>query len=126
MAIKTPPRIIVDNNAAKNVRVFAPSSRCQELRYRMKKASSSGTNEKTSSSQKQLLMSFYYKGQYKLTKHLYVVAAPGIVNLSYFEFQTGLRYVVPVTRLIGLGIEPAYAFNQKQLVMNVNVHFALK
>ena len=89
-------------------------------------ADNTNTNEKTSSSQKQLLMSFYYKGQYKLTKHLYVVAAPGIVNLSYFEFQTGLRYVVPVTRLIGLGIEPAYAFNQKQLVMNVNVHFALK
>ena len=89
-------------------------------------ADNTNSNEKISGSQKQLLMSFYYKGQYKLTKHLYVVAAPGIVNLSYFEFQTGLRYVVPVTRLIGIGIEPAYAFNQKQLVMNLNLHFALK
>ena len=89
-------------------------------------ADNTNSNEKTSVSQKQLLMSFYYKGQYKLTKHLYVVAAPGVVNLSYFEFQTGLRYVVPVTRLIGIGIEPTYAFNQKQLVMNLNMHFALK
>ncbi len=81
---------------------------------------------KTSSSQKQALLSFYLKGQYKLSKHLYIVAAPGITNLSYFEMQTGLRYVVPVTRVIGIGVEPAYAFNQKQFVVNANLHFALR
>ena len=81
---------------------------------------------KTSTSQKQALLSFYLKGQYKLSNHLYVIAAPGIVNLSYFELQTGLRYVVPVTRVIGIGIEPAYAFNQKQFLINANLHFALR
>jgi hypothetical protein len=83
-------------------------------------------NVKTSASQNQALMSFYLKGQYKLTNHLYVVAAPGIVNLSYFELQSGLRYVIPVTHIIGIGIEPAYAFNQKQFVLNANLHFALR
>jgi hypothetical protein len=89
-------------------------------------AGNSKINVKTGSSQYQSLMSFYLKGQYKLTKHLYIVAAPGIVNLSYFELQSGLRYVVPVTRIIGIGIEPAYAFNQKQFVINANLHFALR
>jgi hypothetical protein len=81
---------------------------------------------KTGSSQNQALLGFYLKGQYKLTNHLYVIAAPGVVNLSYFELQTGLRYVVPLTRIVGIGIEPAYAFNQKQFVVNANMHFALR
>src|SRR4030095_14045942 len=80
----------------------------------------------STSSQKQALLSFYLKGQYKLSKHLYVIATPGIINLSFFELQTGLRYVVPVTRVIGLGIEPAYAFNQKQFALNANLHIALR
>jgi hypothetical protein len=81
---------------------------------------------KASATQKQLLLSFYVKGQYKLTSHLYLIAAPGIVNLTYLEFQTGFRYVIPITRVIGIGIEPAYAFNQKQLLINANMHFALR
>ena len=81
---------------------------------------------KTTSSESQVLLNFYVKGQYRLTNHLYIIAAPGIVNLSYFEMQTGFRYVIPVTRIIGIGIEPAYAFNQKQFVVNANLHFALR
>ena len=73
-----------------------------------------------------MLLSFYVKGQYKLTNHLYAIAAPGIVNLTYVELQTGFRYVIPVTRVIGIGIEPTYAFNQKQFVLNANMHFALR
>ncbi|HEV3224393.1 MAG TPA: hypothetical protein VGZ90_16045 [Puia sp.] len=84
------------------------------------------SQSKTNISPNQTLLSFYVKGQYKLTNHLYVVASPGIVNLSYFELQTGLRYVFPVTSIIGIGIEPAYAINQKQFVVNANLHFALK
>jgi hypothetical protein len=72
------------------------------------------------------MLSFYIKGQYQLSNHLYAIAAPGIVNLSYFEFQTGLRYVIPLSRVIGIGVEPAYAFGQKQVVVNANVHFALR
>lgn len=89
-------------------------------------AENNNSDVKTSASQKQSLLSFYLKGQYKLSNHLYIVAAPGIVNLSYFEMQTGFRYVVPVTSVIGIGLEPAYAFNQKQFVINANLHFALK
>ena len=63
----------------------------------------------------QTLLSFYLKGQYQLTNHLYAVAAPGIVNLTYFEFQTGLRYVIPLSHVIGIGVEPAYAFGQKAI-----------
>jgi len=81
---------------------------------------------KTVSSQKQTLLSFYLKGQYQLSNHLYVIAAPGIVDLTYFDLQTGFRYVFPVTSVIGIGIEPAYSFNQKQFLINTNLHFALK
>jgi hypothetical protein len=81
---------------------------------------------KTTSAQKQTLLSFYLKGQYQLTSHLYVVAAPGIVDLSYFDLQTGFRYVFPLTSIIGIGVEPAYSFNQRQFVINTNVHFALR
>jgi hypothetical protein len=72
------------------------------------------------------MLSFYVKGQYQLANHLYAVAAPGIVNLSWFEFQTGLRYVIPLSHVVGIGIEPAYAFGQKQMVVNANMHFALR
>jgi hypothetical protein len=89
-------------------------------------AGSTNTLVKESPSETQVLLSFYVKGQYRLTNHLYVVMAPGIVNLSYFELQTGLRYVVPLTRVIGIGFEPAYALNQRQFVMNANIHFALR
>lgn len=89
-------------------------------------ADSSHSKVKTSTAQNQAMLSFYLKGQYKITNHLYLVAAPGFVNLSYFEMQTGLRYVLPLTRVIGVGIEPAYAFNQKQFVVNANLHFALR
>jgi hypothetical protein len=83
-------------------------------------------NSKTAADQYQALLSFYFKGQYKVSNHIYLVAAPGIVNLTYFEFQTGLRYVVPLTSVIGIGVEPAYAFFQKQFVLNANLHFALR
>jgi hypothetical protein len=84
------------------------------------------TDVKTIGSQKQALLSFYLKGQYQLTNHLYVIAAPGIVDLSYFDLRTGLRYVFPLTNEIGIGLEPAYSFNQRQFVINTNLHFALK
>jgi hypothetical protein len=81
---------------------------------------------KTISSQKQALLSFYLKGQYQLTNHLYAIVAPGIVDLSYFDLQTGFRYVFPLTSVIGFGLEPAYSFNQRQFLINTNLHFALK
>jgi hypothetical protein len=84
------------------------------------------TDAKTINSPKQALLSFYLKGQYQLANHLYVIAAPGIVDLSYFDLQTGFRYVFPVTSVIGIGIEPAYSFNQRQFMINTNLHFALK
>ena len=89
-------------------------------------AQNPGSKIKTDNVQNQTFLTFYVKGQYKLTKHLYAVVSPGIVNLSNFEVQTGLRYVLPVSRVIGVGIEPAYAFNQKQFLVNVNLHFALR
>jgi hypothetical protein len=84
------------------------------------------SDSKTSTAQKQAMLSFYLKGQYRLSSHLYFVAAPGITNLSFLELQTGLRYVVPLTRIIGIGVEPAYAFSQKQFLINANLHFALR
>jgi hypothetical protein len=74
----------------------------------------------------QTLLSFYYKGQYQLMSHLYAIAAPEIVNLSYFELQAGFRYVVPVSHTLAIGVEPSYAFSQKELVVNANLHIALR
>ena len=42
---------------------------------------------KTNSTQYQTLLTFYVKGQYKVTNHLYLIAAPGIVNLSISNFK---------------------------------------
>ena len=85
-----------------------------------------GNIKTQNSSQDQMFLNLYVKGQYKITNHLYAVVAPGIVNLSYFDVQAGLRYVYPVTKVVGVGIEPAYSFNQKVFVLNANVHFALR
>lgn len=82
--------------------------------------------EKVMSSAKQVQLSFYLKGQYRLASQLYVIAAPGIVDLSTFDLKTGLRYVIPITSIIGIGLEPSYSLNQKQFVFNTNLHFALK
>ena len=57
---------------------------------------------------------------------LYAIAAPGIVNLTYIEMQAGFRYVIPITQVIAIGVEPTYAFGQKQFVVNANMHFALR
>jgi hypothetical protein len=84
------------------------------------------TETKSNASQSHVMINFYVKGQYKLAKHLYAIAAPGIGELSYFEFQSGLRYVIPVSHVVALGIEPAYAFHQQQMLMNINLHFALR
>ena len=90
-------------------------------------ANNGNTKTKTQASvNNQTQLSFYLKGQYQLTSHLYAIAAPGIVNLSFFEFQTGFRYVIPLSRVVGIGVEPAYAFGQKQFVVNANMHFALR
>jgi hypothetical protein len=89
-------------------------------------ANNNNINSKSNASTNQALLSFYFKGQYKITSHLYVIAAPGIVNLSYMEMQAGFRYVIPITQVVAIGVEPAYAFSQKQLVVNANVHFALR
>jgi hypothetical protein len=85
-----------------------------------------GNAKGQTSSQNQTFLNLYVKGQYKITKHLYAVVAPGIVNLSYFDVQAGLRYVVPISKVVGVGIEPAYSFNQKVLILNANIHFALR
>lgn len=87
---------------------------------------SNSKSKTTAPAGSQTYLNFYVKGQYQLTNHLYAIAAPGIVNLSFFELQTGLRYVIPISHVVGIGVEPSYAFGQKQFVVNANMHFALR
>ena len=89
-------------------------------------ANNTNTTTKTNAATNQTLLSFYFKGQYKITNHLYAIGAPGIVNLTYIEMLAGFRYVIPITQVIAIGVEPAYAFGQKQFVVNANMHFALR
>jgi len=70
--------------------------------------------------------SVYVKGQYEVINRLYVVVAPAFVNLSSFETQAGIRYVFPLSKFVGVGLEPGYSFIQKQYSLNTNIHFALK
>ncbi|PWT77718.1 MAG: hypothetical protein C5B59_03225 [Bacteroidetes bacterium] len=69
--------------------------------------------------------SVYVKGQFEIINRLYVIAAPEFVNLSTFETRAGIRYVYPITHGIGIGVEPAYSFVQKQYSLNANIHFAM-
>ncbi len=68
----------------------------------------------------------YVKGQFELLDRLYVVAGPEFYNLSSLDARTGLRYVFPISNFIGIGVEPAYSFVQKQCSVNANIHFALR
>ena len=83
-------------------------------------------NPKTTVNSKELIISFYWKGQYKIANRFYLIAQPEIVNLSSFEMRTGIRYVMPLTKIIGIGLEPGYSLIKKQWSLNTNVHFALR
>jgi hypothetical protein len=67
----------------------------------------------------------YLKGQMELINRLYLELSPEFVNLSSLDLGAGLRYIVPLTRQMGLGIEPTYWIAQKTCSVNVNLHFAL-
>ena len=74
---------------------------------------------------KPIRFSFYIKGQVEVVNRLYIVAAPEFVNLTSFEARAGVRYIFPISNLIGIGVEPGYSFVQKQVSLNTNIHFAL-
>jgi hypothetical protein len=75
---------------------------------------------------KDQMISFYWKGQYKIANRFYLIVQPELANLSSFEMRTGIRYVMPLTKIIGIGLEPGYSFIEKQWSLNTNVHFALR
>jgi hypothetical protein len=88
----------------------------------------SDTQEKTAKStgySKGMIISFYVKGQYKIANRVYLIGQPELVNLSSLELRTGFRYVVPITKIIGIGLEPGYTLVKKQWSLNTNFHFAL-
>ncbi|HTQ29439.1 MAG TPA: hypothetical protein VMI35_14985 [Puia sp.] len=80
---------------------------------------------KVGNSDAYLHTSFYAKGQVEMIRRLYVVLSPQVINLSTFEAGVGVRYVLPLSRNIGIGVEPTYLFFQKAFSMNTNIHFAL-
>jgi hypothetical protein len=57
---------------------------------------------------------------------VYLIAQPGMINLSSFEMRTAIRYVFPLTRVMGIGLEPGYGLINRQWSVNTNIHFALK
>ena len=83
-------------------------------------------NEKTSDNYKELNISFYWKGQFKVAERLYLIAEPELINLSAFEMRTAVRYVFPLTKIMGIGLEPGYALINSQWSLNTNIHFALR
>jgi len=83
-------------------------------------------NQKTSDSYKELNISFYWKGQFKVAERFYLIAEPELINLSAFEMRTAIRYVFPLTKIMGIGLEPGYALINRQWSVNTNLHFALR
>lgn len=82
-------------------------------------------DQKTSENSKELAISFYWKGQYKIANRLYLIAQPELINLSSFEMRAGARYVFPLTKILGIGLEPGYSLIKKEWSFNTNIHFAL-
>lgn len=74
----------------------------------------------------ELMISFYWKGQYKITNRLYLIAQPEVIDFSSFDLRTGIRYVMPLTKNIGIGLEPGYSLVNKQVSLQTNIHFALR
>ncbi len=68
----------------------------------------------------------YVKGQVALGNKLYAVLQPGIQDLSFFTVKAGLRYVIPVSNRVGIGLEPNYSVFQNTLAFNTNLHIALQ
>jgi hypothetical protein len=83
-------------------------------------------NQKTADQHKTLNITFYWKGQYRVADRVYLIAQPGMINLSSFEMRTAIRYVFPLTRVMGIGLEPGYGLINRQWSVNTNIHFALK
>jgi hypothetical protein len=67
----------------------------------------------------------YAKGQFEILKRFYAELSPELVDLASFDANAGLRYVIPVTRNLALGIEPSYLVVEKQYLLNLDIHFAL-
>ena len=82
-------------------------------------------SEKYSNRAENIHFSVYIKGQVQLVDRLYFIASPQMLNLSLFEMAAGLRYVFPISDVIGVGLEPTYSIMQKEGSLNLNVHFAL-
>jgi hypothetical protein len=85
----------------------------------------SSADKPDNNSTENIRFSFYIKGQVEVVNRLYIVAAPEFVNLTSFEARAGVRYIFPISNLIGIGVEPGYSFVQKQVSLNTNIHFAL-
>jgi hypothetical protein len=83
-------------------------------------------NLKKTENYKELNISFYWKGQFKVANRVYVIAEPELINLSAFEMRAAARYVFPLTKIIGIGLEPGYALINRQWSLNTNLHFALR
>lgn len=83
-------------------------------------------NQKTSDHYKELNISFYWKGQFKLADRFYLIVQPELINLSAFETRTAMRYVFPLTKIMGIGLEPGYALITREWSLNTNIHFALR
>ena len=83
------------------------------------------SDKPNNNSSENIRFSFYIKGQFEVINRFYIVAAPEFVNLTSFEARAGLRYIFPISNLIGIGVEPGYSFVQKQCSLNTNIHFAL-
>jgi hypothetical protein len=67
----------------------------------------------------------YLKAQFALANRFYLLVSPEFVDLSSFETAVAVRYVLPVTKYFGLGLEPTYLIIKKDYSLTVNFHFAL-
>ena len=84
-----------------------------------------GLSKANGAYQENTRFTLYVKGQFRIVNRFYLVVSPGFVNLSAFETTAGLRYVFPISRVIGIGLEPSYSIVQQKFSINTNLHIAL-
>jgi hypothetical protein len=83
-------------------------------------------DRKEAAGMRENFISFYWKGQYQVANRFYLIGQPELVNLSSFELRAGLRYVVPLTKGVGIGLEPGYALIRRDFSIHTNIHFSLR
>lgn len=70
--------------------------------------------------------SMYVKGMMRIVNHVHLTASAEVINLTSLELRAGVRGTIPITRMIGIAVEPNYGVLNKKITVNTGILIALK